>query len=47
VATDSNHAVESSGSDPAGEESGDGVAAARRTSRVPPDDEGAVARSHI
>jgi hypothetical protein len=35
VATDSNHAVESGGSNPAGEESGGGIAAARRTSRVP------------
>jgi hypothetical protein len=42
VAADSNHAVESAGSDPAGEESGGSVAAARRTSRVPADDEGAV-----
>jgi hypothetical protein len=45
VAADSNHAVESGSSDPAGEESGGSVAAARRTSRVPADDEGAVARS--
>jgi hypothetical protein len=44
VADDFNHAVESGGSAPSGEENGSGVAAEENV-RVPADEEGAAARS--